>query len=151
MTPLAKVNYIVVHHSLTVDGVTLSTDDSRRFHTTPPPAGRGWSDIAYHATVEQVENGVEVIIGRPWTLQGAHAPGHNQDSIGVCIIGNFDAAAPDAAHWKGAVKFVAWLCQFFKVPAERVLGHREATPERTCPGAHFDMAVFRAAVAGALK
>lgn len=142
MIALERINYIVVHHSLTPDGVQPSVEAIRRYHVQH----NGWDDIGYHALVEQAGTTVEVLLGRPWTCQGAHAPGHNADSLGVCIVGDFDAGPIDPAHWQAAVKFVAWLARFFKVPTANVLGHREATPNRTCPGAHFDMALFRAAV-----
>jgi hypothetical protein len=139
------VKYIVVHHSLTADSKTLSWAAIRRYHTKD----RGWRDIGYHVGIELVGTSYETVVGRPWTQVGAHAPGRNADSLGVCLVGNFDKSPPGRALWAAAVRLVRWLALYHGVPVDRVIGHREATKGRHCPGKYFDLDKFRAELAKA--
>jgi len=59
-------------------------DVIRKWHTDPPPLGRGWSDIGYHIVIERKEGKIQ--IGRAWKLEGAHTFGHNKE-IGLCLCG----------------------------------------------------------------
>ena len=47
---------------------------------------KGWSDIAYNFVVGEDGNVYE---GRGWNAVGAHTYGYNEESIGICIIGDF--------------------------------------------------------------
>jgi peptidoglycan recognition protein len=46
----------------------------------------GWSDIGYNFLVGGDGNIYE---GRGWERVGAHAPGYNSNSMGICFIGSF--------------------------------------------------------------
>jgi peptidoglycan recognition protein len=46
----------------------------------------GWSDIGYNFLVGGDGNIYE---GRGWIRVGAHTPGYNINSMGICLIGNF--------------------------------------------------------------
>ena len=43
-----------------------------------------WSDIGYHDVIRR--NGA-IETGRPLEKPGAHAKGHNQNAIGICLVG----------------------------------------------------------------
>ena len=45
-----------------------------------------WEDIGYQFLVGEDGNVYE---GRGWERMGAHAPGYNTQSIGICVIGDF--------------------------------------------------------------
>jgi hypothetical protein len=141
MTP-NDIDYIVIHHSLTPDGPKLSYDDIKRYHIEH----NKWADIGYHIVIEDVEGTILTIIARPWSIAGAHAPGKNSNSLGICLVGDFDQSQPSPAMLQAAVRVVKWLRRFFDVPLAHVIGHREATAQRTCPGAHFDLDAFRASL-----
>lgn len=47
----------------------------------------GWEDIGYNFLIG--EDG-HVYEGRGWDKVGAHAPGYNFQSIGVCFMGDFN-------------------------------------------------------------
>ena len=134
MLPWTK---IVIHHSLTEDGAKLSWNAIRKYHREV----RGWSDIGYHFGVEWVGKHFNVLVGRPLTKRGAHAPGANRDGIGICLIGNFDKAPPANPLLRHAAKYiVAPLILAFDMDwPDCVVGHNEVTAGRTCPGKHFDM------------
>jgi len=131
---------IIIHCSATKDSGTVSTSAIRHYHKEV----MGWSDIGYHFLVELCnENDYEVLIGRPWDQEGAHCYGHNKNSLGICIIGDFDIQAPPEGQWKKSVDFVAFLCYYFGIPVDYIYGHRHFDSHKTCPGKAFDMDRFR--------
>jgi len=132
--------YIILHHSLTSDGDTVSWGAIRRYHVVE----LGWRDIGYHYGIERVNGTYEVLMGRMPTEPGAHCKqsGMNYKSLGVCLIGNFDEAPPTPAQWRKAVQLVRALMQVHKIPVERVLPHNYLAHYKTCPGKMFDMERF---------
>lgn len=145
MTPTA----IVIHHSATPDNAaTMSTDDIRRFHTSPKPAGRGWRTIGYHLVMEQVEQTVQGILGCPFTQAGIHAPPRNHNTLGVCLVGNFELAEPGRGLVTEAARRVADLAEVYRIPTDQILAHRDVKAGHTvCPGRFFDIVLFRELVA----
>ena len=129
---------IIIHHSLTRDGLTVSWDDIRRYHIEV----NGWRDIGYHFGIELIDStgNYEILLGRFPNERGAHCIPRNHDSIGICLIGNFDLAPPEKEQWDKAVSLCDWLCETYHI--ERILGHGEAD-DRSCPGRYFDMDKFR--------
>jgi hypothetical protein len=138
-----KIRYIVIHHSATADGQqTLSWPAIRAYHKA-----KGWRDVGYHLGFEWYGGRIEGLLGRPWALAGAHARGRNADSLGVCVVGNFEAGPPGRVVWDVLVERVAELADFLRVPTKRIMGHREVSKNRICPGKFFEMDAFRSAVA----
>ena len=79
---MRDINQIIVHCSATPPSMIVGADDIRKWHKA-----RGWSDIGYHYVIKR--NGVTEK-GRDITRVGAHAKGHNEDSLGVVLIGGID-------------------------------------------------------------
>ena len=79
---MRSINKIIVHCSATPEGRDVSTEEIRSWHLD-----RGWSDIGYHFVIEL--DGT-ICDGRPIEIAGAHAQGHNKDSIGICYVGGVD-------------------------------------------------------------
>ena len=138
-----KPTHIIIHHSESADHGTLDKDDIRRWHTQ----GNKWSDIGYNLVIEQVEDDIEVILGRMPDRVGAHCVdgGMNHTSLGVCLVGNFDLTPPPQDQWDKAVEVVSSYCRLLLIPAENVRGHREYS-DKTCPGLLFDLDKFRAEI-----
>jgi len=144
--------YIVIHHSFTKDSKTVSWPAIRGYHKDT----LGWSDIGYHFGVEIIDDAVEVLVGRPCTLAGAHAKemGMNKRGLGICVVGNFDKEAPSGAVWRASQRLTRALMDTFTIPKEKVIGHREVglmagfdwqrSEYKTCPGRLFDMESYRA-------
>lgn len=131
MTP----KYIIVHHSATKDdGFANNTAAIRHWHVDV----LGYRDVAYHALIESIGGTVEILIGRPWDMDGAHTLGYNDTALGVCIIGNFNIEAPDDAHLTAAARIIRLWMGLYSIPAENVFPHKNVNATE-CPGKFFDM------------
>lgn len=130
---------IVLHHSLTKDGATVSWPAIREYHTRE----KGWRDIGYHFGVELCGEAYEALVGRPLDEEGAHCPadGMNHKAVGVCLVGNFDLTPPPHEQMVVLVERVLKPCSRifgFPLDLEHVTFHRDhARDGRTCPGTAF--------------
>lgn len=59
----------------------------------------------------------------------------NTRCVGIALSGNYEHSAPPPAQIKGTARLIRE--HYAHVSPERLLGHREVVPERTCPGEHF--------------
>lgn len=104
--------------------VFKSAREVDRFHRDV----RGWAEIGYHYTIDA--NGV-VEKGRHDRITGAHVKGHNQDSLGICLLavdGLFTLPQIDAL-----VYLIRRLQAQWAIPLEQVTTHNEFTNEKSCP------------------
>lgn len=129
---------IIIHHSGTLDSETLSWGKIREYHLS-----KGWKDIGYHYGVELVRDDIEVLIGRMSFEEGAHCRGHNNSSIGICLVGDFDRIIPPLEIWEKGLWLVRGLLVKHNLRKTVVFGHGELD-DRSCPGKYFDMDRFRA-------
>jgi len=136
---IIKPKFIVLHHSLTADSGTVSWDVIRKYHTEI----NKWDDIGYNSGCELINNELEILIGRMLNEQGAHCRGHNHNTYGHCIVGNYDIDEVPPEMWMLNLKWVRSLCDVFDIPEENVLGHREFDSSKTCPGEKFNLEGFR--------
>ena len=83
--------------------------------------------IGYHYIINV--DGI-VSTGRGIEEIGAHAYGHNQESIGICLIGTDQFTR---AQWLAVSELLHLLVK--ACPAADVLGHRDLPGvKKTCPG-----------------
>lgn len=150
MNPLNKdaVRFIVVHCAATPPDVDVGADEIRKWHLA-----KGWSDIGYHFVVRR--NGT-VEAGRSLEWQGAHAEGHNYESIAICLVGGVrrdpDADGKDdedgpkwdlvpeanftETQWTSLESLVHLMLKRF--PGAAVIGHRDFPGvTKACPS--FDV------------
>ncbi len=130
---------IVLHMAETNPAEPTPISAIRKFHTDPPPAGRGWKDVAYNRYIRR-DGTVEQ--GRDDDQVGGHTVGWNSTSVAVCLEGGLGAKRDDAFadHFtpEQEASLVALIREWLaKWPDAEVLGHDDAescAPEKQCPG-----------------
>lgn len=125
-----NIRYLVVHCSATPDDEPIGAREIHAMHL-----GFGWHGCGYHRVIKR-DGSIEQ--GRPDYWIGAHVYGHNEESLGVCLIGcdsftdaQFDSLERVLTEWRE------------RYPGASVCGHCDfATTEKTCP--NFDVAAWLA-------
>lgn len=131
---MRSINKLIIHCTATKEGVYVSTDTIRRWHTIE----NGWSDIGYHYIIELDGSIVE---GRPVHRSGAHTKGHNKDSIGIAYVGGLDSQMnpKDTRNISQMVAFDELLTNLKdKYPEATIHGHNEFS-SKACPS--FDVQI----------
>jgi len=144
---------IILHCSDTEDGPERNDWAAIcRYHMAPPPHGRGWSGPGYHYGLDRVDGRYVLFPGRSPHRKGAHcvAERRNHDSLGLCVVGDFDKDPPPLRLMLGVGTILAFLCIAHGIAPEDVRGHREFDPHKTCPGRAWDMDQQRLYVTEAL-
>lgn len=136
---MLRPDRIIIHHSATQDGPTLSWGAIHDHHVNH----NGWNDIGYHAGIEQIGDRYVCLFGRPDVRTGAHTLGENKRSLGFCFVGNFDLRAPGVERFRVAARRVLapWLLRY-GLGVDALLPHRDFA-HKTCPGREFDMDLLR--------
>lgn len=119
-----EVNLIVVHCSATRVDRDITARDIDSFHRV-----RGFSSWGYHYYVCK-DGSIEKM--RDESEPGAHAYGHNRDSIGLCYEGGLDVNGRPADTRTAAQKrtLVALLRSLrADYPGARIVGHRDLSPD----------------------
>jgi hypothetical protein len=167
-------SYIMLHHSLTKDGKTVSWQAIRKYHmgligssnkNSPdynPYVEKPMEDNGYHFGIElignppssplrlrgEIEGSYEILMGRMLDQDGAHcaAKDMNHKAIGICFVGNFDEDPVPEEQWKAGVILVRSLTRLLDIPISFVVPHRNYV-NKSCPGNFFNVEKFRKDVA----
>ncbi len=149
MIPPQTKRWIVLHHSKTPDGDTVSWGAIRKYHMEV----KGWSNIGYQVGIELINGVYEVLLGRMPDQVGAHCRESHMNalSIGICLVGDFDLEPPPDLMLKKLYEVCRYFMVTYNIPADRVIGHREAQimdpavgrALKSCPGNHFPLVEFR--------
>jgi len=127
---MRDINEIILHCSATWSKQDIGAAEIKRWHTLPPPQGRGWKDIGYHFVIRR--NGA-IEDGRPLEQAGAHCTGHNQNSIGICMVGGGPNGEDDKfteAQFDALARKLNGLRRQF--PCTSIHGHNEFA-NKACP------------------
>lgn len=142
------LKYLVLHCTASPEGREISAAQIRSFHTSPPPAGRGWRQVGYSDIIHlngEVENLVPYNddgVVDPWEITNGHA-GINAESRHVVYVGGMDKAMKDAKDTRTVMQKLA-LANYVKQtiaqhPTILVAGHNQFAA-KACPS--FDVPKF---------
>jgi N-acetyl-anhydromuramyl-L-alanine amidase AmpD len=133
---MREIKRLIIHCAATKPDMDIGVEEIREWHKE-----RGWKDIGYHFVIRRTG---EIEKGRPVSQVGAHAKGHNLDSIGICLVGGIDEDGDADANFTFE-QYVA-LEQFVDEAEDYygdldVLGHRDLPGvAKACPC--FDVTSF---------
>jgi len=129
-TQVDGITSLVIHHSATETG---NAEVFRALHR----AVNGWVDIGYHFVIGNgslSEDG-EIERGRPMWAVGAHARGHNTDTLGICLVGNFSLTYPTVKQRISLAALLRELLSGYALSESAILLHRDVPGCITeCPG-----------------
>ena len=130
--------HIIAHHSATGNG---NAEIFHRFHRDHRNMPNG---LGYHFIIGNGTNSGdgEIEVGARWTrqIQGGHVRSlaYNANSIGICLVGNFETGRPTPNQIASLTELVHYLKNDKLRGACRFLVHKEL--ETTlCPGRHFPL------------
>jgi hypothetical protein len=139
---IVPIKWITIHHDGLDSPMTETSMDAsaaRIEWIRCGHRGRGFSDIGYHYVIDRDGRVWE---GRNLRWQGAHVSKHNEQNIGILVMGNFDIQKPSQQQLDGTRLHVRKLLAQYKLSRGRVLTHREWAGAKTaCPGKHLQAAV----------
>lgn len=119
-----NIQYLVVHCSDSPNHETMTASDIHAMHL-----GFGWHGVGYHRVINR--SGL-IEHGRPDYWIGAHVYGHNEESLGVCLIGRDEFTELQFLSLEKVLR--EWT---LKHPSAKVVGHCDFdSTEKTCP--NFD-------------
>ena len=107
---------------------------------------RGFGDIGYHYAIDR--NG-RLWEGRNIRFQGAHVRKHNEQNLGIMVLGNFDKQQPSPAQIHAVNSLLPRLARTYGVRRHRIYTHQELMPT-TCPGNALQNHMVRFRRSGAL-
>ncbi len=127
---MRKINKFIIHCSATAPGANVGAVEIDAMHKA-----RGWRGIGYHKVIRR-DGSIED--GRPIEQAGAHAKGHNTNSIGICLVGGVmkDGKTPDFNYTRRQLhSLYALLFDLTgQYPGCDILGHRDLPGvTKACP------------------
>lgn len=121
---MRKITEIIIHCSATPPNLDIGVAEIDKWHKE-----RGWSGCGYHAVIRR-DGTIEK--GRPLERPGAHARGHNSNSIGICLIGGVDSHSTATCNFtrKQFANLSALVDSLLQnYGPVRVIGHRDLSPD----------------------
>jgi hypothetical protein len=112
--------------------VEAKRDEIDRWHRD-----RGFNSFGYHYLIDR--DG-QTCAGRGLEEQGAHTYGHNDDSIGICLVGGHGSSSTDAFstnYTDAQDQALRVLINELKIripTIKKVSGHNDYTNAKACPG-----------------
>ena len=127
------LNRMTIHHTAVVLGDNINAPARLRQHQHYHQDTQGWIDIAYHISVDRHGNIYEL---RSPTLVGDTATSYDPTGHFLVVCeGNFDEEEVSEEQLNGAALAFAWAAQQFGISTSTLAGHRDASPDTSCPGA----------------
>lgn len=131
MSRMGNINGIVLHH--TAVSSLQSVEVIHNYHKNH----NGWAGIGYHYYVRKDGS---VYKGRPEEYAGAHCPGVNSTSIGICAEGNFNEESMSDVQKNAIIELIAYVKSRHNITY--IKGHREIIAT-SCPGSNYPLDKIR--------
>lgn len=127
---MRQIDKIIIHCSFTPPSMDIGAAKIRDWHMNE----REWSDIGYHYVITR---GGLVESGRPLLRSGAHTYGHNENSIGICLVGGMSEKSrkPEFNFTREQMHALRERVQNLlnSHPFATVHGHNEFDSGKECP------------------
>lgn len=130
--------FIIVHHA---KASKCTVEDIHRWHQYD----NGWVGIGYNFIIRKDGS---VFTGRPIDVMGAHTQGYNDNSIGICLEGNYEEEQIPTIQGDRLVELLIYLQKLY--PGVRILKHKNVN-HTSCPGKNFDDGLLLRAMKGEIK
>ena len=117
-----ETNKIIIHCAATKPSMDIGIEEITKWHIQ-----RGFSGCGYHYVIKR-DGAIET--GRAEEDIGAHAYGHNSDSIGISLVGGLSEDGKSEANytdeqWSMLRELVEELIE--KYPDVEVIGHNDVS------------------------
>ncbi|WP_291653582.1 N-acetylmuramoyl-L-alanine amidase [Clostridium sp.] len=130
-------NKIIYHHSARKE---WSPEGINEYHKS-----KGWIGIGYHYYIRKDGS---IYSGRPENAEGAHTKGENNNSIGICLEGNFEDEYPRDEQLESLYKLSLYIS--LKYDIYKIIGHKDVY-STLCPGENFSIEDIRNQVISLIK
>ncbi|MFL0197406.1 peptidoglycan recognition family protein [Clostridium sp. WILCCON 0269] len=120
-----KPDTIVLHHA---ESSKCSVYDVDQWHKS-----NGWAGIGYHYFVTKQG---QIYTGRPENAVGAHCPGMNDHSIGICAEGTYMKEVMPEVQKQAIVDLGKYIKDKYKIT--KIGGHKEFY-STDCPGKNYPL------------
>jgi hypothetical protein len=147
--PVRDWKYLVIHHTATNSGNVEVIDAAHR--QKKDRQGNPWLGIGYHFVIGNgngMDDGaIESTFRWRGQMPGAHAGSaeHNSSGIGICLVGNFEEAAPTRAQLAAVHRLTQALADRYSLSGRDVIGHSDVK-STACPGKLFPLAEIQSAI-----
>ena len=126
---MRHIDTAIVHCSDTPAERDVTAADIRRWHVEQ----NEWSDIGYHFVIRRDGTLEE---GRPVARAGAHVRGHNDNSIGICLVGGMGPKGKPEFNftYRQMARLLTLLTDLkSQYGLKRIAGHRDFDAGKECP------------------
>ncbi|CAH1129759.1 unnamed protein product [Ceutorhynchus assimilis] len=130
------VPFVVIHHSYIPAACYTKEDciEAMQWMQDYHQLNRSWNDIGY-SFASGGDN--RIYMGRGWSAVGAHAPGYNNRSIGICVIGDWTEQVPPESQLVVVKELIQKGVQDGYIQEDyKLIGHRQVRATE-CPGDAF--------------
>ena len=142
---LSAITTIVVHCADTPDDKDFSAADIDRWHkergfrrnTTMVDRDHPLDHIGYHYVITRSGDRE---FGRQLKEVGAHARGHNTNSIGICLIGREQFTPDQLNELRHLIDTLQYSVAENSGSITSIVGHCDLDSKKTCP--NFDVAAW---------
>lgn len=141
---MSKLQLLVIHCTATPEGRAVYADTIHKWHTSPPPEGRGWKQVGYSDMILLAGTLVNLVkyndddVVDPWEITNG-ATGINAIARHIVYVGGTDAKGnPKDTRTPAQIEMLTSYVRntIKKHPHIKVAGHNQFA-QKACPS--FDV------------